>query len=65
MRAKPLFMDSGGFYALISPASPFHELAVGIMREAAQHRRRAVTTDYIVDEFRRKLGETASAKASA
>jgi predicted nucleic acid-binding protein len=50
MAAEPLFMDSGGFYALVSPHSQSHELAVGIMQEAAQQRRRAVTTDYVVDE---------------
>jgi predicted nucleic acid-binding protein len=50
MAAEPLFMDSGGFYALVSPHSQSHELAVGIMQEAAQQRRRGVTTDYIIDE---------------
>jgi hypothetical protein len=28
MAAEPLFMDSGGFYALVSPESESHELAV-------------------------------------
>jgi predicted nucleic acid-binding protein len=50
MAAEPLFIDSGGFYALISPDSESHELAVEIMQTAAQERRRAVTTDYIIDE---------------
>ena len=50
MAAEPLFMDSGGFYALVSPDSETHELAVEIMQAAAQERRRAVTTDYIIDE---------------
>ena len=50
MAAEPLFIDSGGFYALISPDSESHELAVETMQEAAQERRRAVTTDYIIDE---------------
>ena len=50
MAAEPLFVDSGGFYALVSPDSERHELAVEIMQAAARERRRAVTTDYIVDE---------------
>lgn len=50
MAAEPLFIDSGGFYALVSPDSEAHELAVEIMEAAAQERRRAVTTDYIIDE---------------
>src|SRR6266446_7025525 len=50
MAAEPLFIDTGGFYALVSPQSESHELAVEIMQEAARHRRRAITTDYIVDE---------------
>ena len=50
MAAEPLFIDSGGFYALVSPESATHERAVEIMQAAAQERRRAVTTDYIIDE---------------
>jgi predicted nucleic acid-binding protein len=50
MAAKPLFIDSGGFYALVSPDSASHERAIEIMQTAAQKRRRAVTTDYIIDE---------------
>ena len=40
MAVEPLFMDSGGFYALVSPDSETHELAVEIMQAAAQDRRR-------------------------
>ena len=50
MAAEPLFIDTGGFYALISPESPSHQLAVEIMQAAAEQRRRAITTDYVVDE---------------
>jgi predicted nucleic acid-binding protein len=50
MAAEPLFIDSGGFYALVSPESKSHEPAVEIMKAAAVTRRRAVTTDYIIDE---------------
>jgi predicted nucleic acid-binding protein len=50
MAAEPLFIDAGGFYALVSPQGESHKLAVGIMNEAARQRRRAVTTDYIIDE---------------
>jgi hypothetical protein len=50
MAAEPLFIDSGGFYALISSGNDSHKLAVAVMEEAAQQRRRAITTDYIIDE---------------
>jgi predicted nucleic acid-binding protein len=50
MAAEPLFIDTGGFYALVSPESKSRESAVKIMEEAARQRRRAVTTDYIIDE---------------
>ena len=50
MAAEPLFIDTGGFYALISPDSKVHRLSVAIMEEAARQQRRAITTDYIIDE---------------
>jgi hypothetical protein len=31
MAAEPLFIDGGGFYALVSPDSESHEYAVEIM----------------------------------
>jgi uncharacterized protein len=49
MAADPLFIDSGGFYALVSDGDP-HDEAAAIMEEARRSRRRAVTTDYIIDE---------------
>ncbi|HUD84062.1 MAG TPA: PIN domain-containing protein [Candidatus Saccharimonadales bacterium] len=50
MAAEPLFVDTGGFYALISPGSKSHDLAVKIMQDAKLQRRRAITTDYVIDE---------------
>jgi hypothetical protein len=50
MAAEPLFIDTGGFYALVSADSKSHELAVRIMQAAARARRRAVTADYVLDE---------------
>jgi predicted nucleic acid-binding protein len=50
MAAKPLFIDTGGFYALMSPGSKSHDVAVKIMRDVAREHRRMVTTDYIIDE---------------
>jgi len=50
MALKPLFIDSGGFYALVSAESVVHASAVTIMEEAQRGRRRAVTTDYVLDE---------------
>ncbi len=50
MASEPLFIDSGGFYAMVAPDGASHKLAVEIMRASARERRRAVTTDYILDE---------------
>jgi len=50
MAAEPLFIDSGGFYALVSAESAPHADAVAIMEESRRGRRRAVTTDYGLDE---------------
>ena len=50
MALEPLFIDSGGFYALISAESAAHTDAVGIMEASRRTRRRAVTTDYVLDE---------------
>jgi len=50
MAVEPLFIDTGGFYALVSAESASHANAVAIMEEARRNRRRAVTTDYILDE---------------
>jgi hypothetical protein len=50
MAVEPLFIDTGGFYALVSPDSMSHEIAVTILQDAAYQRRRAVTTDYVIDE---------------
>ena len=50
MAGERLFIDTGGFYALIAPASPAHSRAVEIITQLAKGRRRAVTTDYVIDE---------------
>lgn len=50
MAVDPLFIDSGGFYALVSGEGAAHTKAIAIMEECQRLRRRAVTTDYILDE---------------
>jgi uncharacterized protein len=50
MAPEPLFIDSGGFYALVSAQSTVHADAVAIMEESRRAKRRAVTTDYDLDE---------------
>lgn len=50
MAVEPLFIDTGGFYALVSAESAAHAEAVAIMEELRRVRRRAVTTDYVLDE---------------
>ena len=66
MGAEPLFIDTGGFYALVSGAETTHKRASGIMEESRKARRRASTTDYVLDEtatllrargLKRQLGE--------
>ncbi len=49
MAADPLFIDAGGFYALVSEGQA-HKEAAAIMEESRRVRRRAVTTDYVLDE---------------
>jgi predicted nucleic acid-binding protein len=50
MAGEPLFVDSGGFYALLVRNSPAHERAVECLNKAKETRRRLVTTDYVLDE---------------
>jgi len=50
MAAAPLFIDSGGFYALVAPANQAHGRAVKFMEEASRTRQRMLTTDYVLDE---------------
>ncbi|MDE3066441.1 MAG: type II toxin-antitoxin system VapC family toxin [Verrucomicrobiota bacterium] len=50
MAAEPLFIDTGGFYALVSTESASHGRSAAVMEECRRIRRRAVTTDYILDE---------------
>jgi uncharacterized protein len=50
MAAEPLFIDSGGFYALVSAKSAMHADAAAIMEDSRRVKRRVVTTDYILDE---------------
>ncbi|HEV7927516.1 MAG TPA: hypothetical protein VGR14_19350 [Verrucomicrobiae bacterium] len=50
MAPEALFIDSGGFYSLMSAASAVHGDAVAIMEESQRERRPAVTTDYVLDE---------------
>lgn len=50
MASDPLFIDTGGFYALMVIDSPGHERAKEIMANAANMRRPLVTTDYVIQE---------------
>ena len=50
MESEPLFIDTGGFYALMVSNSPGHNKAREIMTNAERVRRPLVTTDYIVQE---------------
>jgi uncharacterized protein len=50
MASEPLFMDTGGFFALLSAEDASHRKASAVMEEAGRIRRRAVTTDYVLDE---------------
>jgi len=50
MASEPLFVDTGGFYALVSADDPSHKKAIAIREEASRTQRRAVSTDYVLDE---------------
>jgi len=50
MASEPLFVDTGGFYALVSADDPSHKKAIAIREEASRTKRRAVSTDYVLDE---------------
>jgi predicted nucleic acid-binding protein len=50
MAVEPIFMDTGGFFALLSAEDASHRKASAVMEEAGRLRRRAVTTDYVLNE---------------
>ena len=50
MASEPIFIDTGGFYALISAGDPSHHKAFTIRQEIGRVRRRVVTTDYVLQE---------------
>ena len=50
MAAEPIFMDTGGFFALLSAEDASHRKASAVMEEAGRIRRWVVTTDYVLDE---------------
>lgn len=45
-----VFIDTSGFFALLSTADPAHAQAREQMARLARNRRRAVTTDHVLDE---------------
>jgi hypothetical protein len=48
---KPeIFVDTSGFFSLLSPRDVSHKDAVEIMKKAKQTNQLFVTTDYIIDE---------------
>ena len=48
--ATDVFVDTAGFYALLAPDDDRHRQAVVFLRQAADRKRRLVTTDYVLDE---------------
>jgi predicted nucleic acid-binding protein len=50
MASERLFIDTGGFFALFSQDDLAHEKASAHMEEAGRVHRRAVTTDYVLNE---------------
>ncbi len=50
MAHDALFLDTGGFYALLVSDAQAHDLAAGIMQEARRVRRPMITTDYVLQE---------------
>ena len=49
--SSEVFIDTSGFFALLSTADPAHAQAREQMARLAQARRRAVTTDHVLDEI--------------
>ena len=48
--ARELYLDTSGFFALLSQRDPKHAAARRVLRRAKAERRRLVTTDYVLDE---------------
>ena len=48
--AKEVFIDTSGFFALLSAADPAHGRAREVMAGLARGRRRTVTTEHVLDE---------------
>jgi predicted nucleic acid-binding protein len=48
--ASSLFLDTGGYYALVVERDEHHWAAKRIMVEATKRRQRLVTTDYVLAE---------------
>lgn len=44
------FVDTSGFYALLVRGDRWHDRATAVVADAARHRTRFVTTDYVLDE---------------
>ena len=47
---SPVFVDTSGFFALLSSRDPAHQAAREHMSHFARTRRQALTTDYVLDE---------------
>jgi predicted nucleic acid-binding protein len=46
-----LFADTAGWGHLVDPTQSYHSLAAAIYRMARQHRRKVITTNYIIAEL--------------
>lgn len=53
---REIFVDTGGFYALLVQGDDRHGEAVEFLERAGRRRRRMVTTDYVIDETATLLG---------
>lgn len=48
--ARETFVDTSGFYSLLVKRDDRHETARALMLEAKKHRKRFVTSDFVLDE---------------
>lgn len=48
--ARELFIDTSGFFALLTQRDSQHQAARRVLRKAAIEKRRLLTTDYVLDE---------------
>jgi predicted nucleic acid-binding protein len=50
MASDTIFLDTSGFFAILSPRDDTHAIAIEFLKSAKQSKRSFITSDYIIDE---------------